>query len=187
MKKFQLPKNLRYALIFLFVIFFTALAGQPFPENYFHLADPLVMMAAVVLPLPYALIASVLACVAVDCIKGYTLLALTTIITKILLVLAVKGLLKLPAAQKNPDLIAAPAALIAIPCNYLGCAAVHFYAAFSDETSIAKQLGAALSYATRLLQKEAVQAVLGVLIFILLYGIYKKMKERRAQKPTDEE
>ncbi|MBQ7971794.1 MAG: hypothetical protein IJ294_05555 [Clostridia bacterium] len=187
MKKFQLPKNLRYALIFLFLIFFAALAGQPFPEGYFHLADPLVMMAAAVLPLPLALITSVIACVAVDCIKGYTLLALTTAIAKILLVLAVKGLLKLPAAQKFPDLIAAPAALLSIPCNYLGCAAVYFYTAFSGETSIAKQLSTALSYATRVLQKETVQALLGVLLFVLLYGVYKKMKDRRAKKPTDEE
>lgn len=187
MKKFELPKNLRYALIFLFLIFFAALAGQPFPENYFHLADPLVMMAAVVLPLPLALIVSVLACVAVDCIKGYTLLALTTAIAKILLVLAVKGLLKLPAAEKFPDLIAAPAALISVPCYYLGCAAVYFYTTFSGETSIAKQLGAALAYAIRVLQKETVQAFIGVLLFVLLYGVYKKMKERRAKKQIDEE
>ncbi len=187
MKKFQLPKNLRYALIFLFVLFFTALAGQPFPESHFHLADPLVMMAAVVLPTPYALVVSALACAAADWIKGYALLTITTAIAKVLLVLAVKGLLKLPAAEKFPDLIAAPAALIAIPLYYLGAAADYFYTAFSGDTSIAKQLGAALAYATRVLQKEAVQAMVGILVFILLYGIYKKMKERKAKKQTNEE
>lgn len=182
MKKFQLPKNLRYALIFLFLIFFAALAGQPFPENYFHLADPLAMMAAVVLPLPYALIVSVLACVAVDCIKGYTLLALTTAIAKILLVLAVKGLLKLPAAQNYPDLIAAPAALLSIPLYYLGAAIDYFYNHLPNGS-----ISAALAYATRVLQKETVQAFIGVLLFVLLYGIYKKLKERKAKKQIDEE
>ena len=182
MKKFQFPKNLRYALIFLFAIFFTALAGQSFPESYFHLADPLVMMAAVVLPLPYALIVSALACVAVDWIKGYALLTITTAIAKILLVLAVKGLLKLPAAEKYPDLIAAPAALISIPCYYMGAAATHFYTAFSGNTSIAKQIGTSLSYAVRVLQKESIQAMVGFLLFLLLYGIYKKMKERKSTK-----
>lgn len=187
MKKFKFPQNLRYALIFFFFIFFVALAGQPFPEGYFHLADPLVMMAAVVLPLPYGLILSVLACATVDLIKGYTLLAITTVLAKMILVLAVKGLLKLPAAKKFPDLVAAPAALIAIPCYYLGAAFDSFYNTFTQDVPLEKQLGSALSYATRVLQKEAVQAVLGLLIFILLFGIYKKMKERKAKKQTLEE
>lgn len=189
MKKFQLPKNLRYALIFLFFIFFTALAGQPFPAGYFHLADPLVMMAAVVLPTPYALIVAVIGCAAVDWIKGYYLLTIATVLAKIALVLAVKGLLKLPAAQKYPDLAAAPAALLSIPFYYLGAAAVYFYDTFSStaETPLAKQLFAALAYAARVLQKESLQAILGVLVFILLYGIYKKMKQRRAQKQSEEE
>ncbi len=189
MKKLELLKKFRYALIFFFVIFFTALAGQSFPENYFHLADPLVMMAAVVLPLPLALVVSVVACVAADWIKGYALLTITTVIAKILLVLAVKGLLKLPPAEKFPDLLAAPAALISVPYYYLGTAVNSFYNAFSltNDTPLGSQIGTALAYATRVLQKEAIQALLSVLLFILLYGIYKKMKERKAKKQTDEE
>lgn len=177
MKDSKFSKNLRYALIFFFAIFFIALAGQKFPEGYFHLADPLVMMGAVVLPLPYALLVSSLACAAVDWIKGYTLLALTTVVAKILLVLAVKGLMKLPAAQKFPDLIAAPAALLSIPFYYLGAAIDYFYNHLPDAP-----ISAALTYATRVLKKETVQAFLGILVFILLYGIYKKMKERKAHK-----
>ena len=177
MKESKFLKKLRYALIFLFAIFFTALAGQSFPEGYFHLADPLVMMGAVVLPLPYALIVSALACVAVDWIKGYTLLTITTVIAKPLLVLAVNGLLKLPTAKKFPDLIAAPAALLSIPFYYLGAAIDYFYNHLPDAS-----ISAALTYATRVLQKETVQAFSGILVFILLYGIYKKMKDRKAHK-----
>lgn len=182
MKKTEFPKNLRYALIFFSAIFFIALAGQTFPEGYFHIADPLVMMGAVVLPLPYALIVSALACAAVDLIKGYTLLAITTLIAKPLLVLAVKGLLKLPTAKKFPDLIAAPAALISIPLYYLGAAIDYFYNHLPNGS-----ISDALGYATRVLQKETVQAFLGILIFILLYGIYKKMKEQKAKKQNNEE
>ena len=181
MKDSKFSKNLRYALIFFFAIFFIALAGQSFPEGYFHLADPLVMMGAVVLPLPYAMIVSALACAAVDWIKGYTLLALTTVVAKILLVLAVKGLMKLPAAQKNPDLIAAPAALLSIPFYYLGAAIDYFYNHLPNGS-----ITAALSYATRVLKKETVQAFLGILVFILLYGIYKKMKDRKNKQPDQE-
>lgn len=187
MKKIQSLKNLRYALIFLFVIFFAALAGQPFPAGLFHLADPLVMMAAVVLPLPYALIVSILGCLAVDLIKGYYLLTITTAIAKILLILLVKWLLKLPAAQKYPDLVAAPAVLISIPLYYLGAVVDHLYNNYTADSSLMKLIGAALSYAARVLQKEAVQALFGFLVFVLLYGIYKKMKEHRAKKQLDEE
>lgn len=185
--KFKLPQNIKYAMIFFFFIFFAALAGQPFPEGYFHLADPLIMMAAAVLPLPYALILSVAACVAVDLIKGYTLLAIATAIAKVLLVLAVKGLLKLPVAQKFPDLIAAPAALLSLPCAYLSITALYFYSHFTGKTSLMKQISAAFDYATRILPKEAIQAVLGVLIFIFLYGIYKKREQRKMLKETTEE
>lgn len=182
MKKIQFPKLLRSALIFLFFIFFTALAGQPFPAGYFHLADPLVMMAAVALPLPYALIIAVLGCAAVDWIKGYFLLTFITVVAKILLVLAVKGLLKLPAAKQYPDLVAAPAALISIPLYYLGAAIDYFYNNLPNAP-----IGTALAYATRVLQKEAVQALLGMLLFILLYGIYKKIKQRHAAKQSKEQ
>lgn len=180
MMKFKLPKNIKYALLFLFIIFFTALAGQPFPEGYFHLADPLVMLAAVVLPMPYALAVSMIGCVAADFAKGYLLLAITTAISKAILVLAVKGLSQCPLAQKFPDLLTAPAALLSIPCYYLGVAITRFFTA-AEGNALLKQLGESFIYAVRVLQKESLQAMVGIFLYLLLYGIYKKQKEKNAK------
>ena len=109
--KFKLPRNLKYALAFFLVIFFAGLVGQPFPHGYLHPADPLVMLAAVVLPAPWAIAASAVACVVVDLIKGYYLLSLTTLLIKILMVLVIKGLLKTKPAKAYPDILLAPVAL----------------------------------------------------------------------------
>lgn len=180
--KFKLSRNIKYSLIFFFVIFFATLAGQPFPTGYMHPADPLVMMAAVVLPSPHAAILSVVASVAVDLIKGYELLAITTAFVKLLMILAVKGLLRLPAAAKFPDLIAAPAALIPVPTYFLGLFITQFCITFGEKLTFMKQASGALEVATRGLEKDLIQAVASMLIFILLYGIYKKIKARRAAK-----
>ena len=177
--KFKLSRNFKYSIAFFLAIFFAGLVGQPFPHGYLHPADPLVMMAAVVLPTPYALVVSVLPCVAVDLVKGYYLLSVTTLIIKVLMVLAVKGLLKIPAAKNYPDIVAAPAALIPVPCYYLSIAL--------ETCVIIKQpVALAFIYATRTLGKDLVQGVASLLLFMVLYSVYKKLKERRKNKKTAE-
>ncbi len=177
--KIKLSRNIKYALAFFLAIFFAGLAGQPFPHGYLHPADPLVMMAAVVLPTPYALAVSAVACVAMDLIKGYYLLSITTLVIKILMVLAVKALLKLPAAEKYPDLIVAPVALIPVPCYYLSIALETYFIG-------AKPLAEAFFYATRTLGKDLIQGAAGLLLFMILYSIYKKRKQRRKKKTAEE-
>jgi uncharacterized membrane protein len=176
--KFKLSRNFKYSIAFFLVIFFAGLIGQPFPHGYLHPADPLVMMAAVLLPAPYAIAISAAACVAVDLIKGYYLLSLTTLVIKILMVLAVKGLLKLKASEKFPDLVIAPVALIPIPIYYLSIALEsHFIRELA--------LHEAFAYACRTLQKDTVQGAAGMLLFMLLYTGYKKLKNRRNTKKSE--
>lgn len=176
--KFKLPRNLKYALAFFLAIFFAGLVGQPFPHGYLHPADPLVMLSAVVLPAPYALAVSALACVAVDLVKGYYLLSITTLLIKILMVLAIKGLLKTNAAKTYPDLVLAPTALIPVPCYYLSIA---LEAHFLSKIPLAE----AFAYATRTLGKDLVQGTASLLLFMILYTIYKKIKDRKKKTAED--
>ena len=176
--KIKLSRNLKYAPAFFLAIFFAGLVGRPFPHGYLHPADPLVMLSAVFLPAPWAIAVSATACVAVDLTKGYYLLSLTTLLIKILMVLAVKGLLKTKPAKEYPDILLAPVALIPVPCYYLSIALeTHF---------IGKEpLAEAFTYATRTLGKDLVQGAASLLLFMILYSVIKKIKQRK--KKTAEE
>lgn len=165
-------KTLNRTILFAILIFFAALIGQGTAHGYIHPADPIIMLAAMLLPTPYALAGAGLASVAADLIKGYYLLAPATLIIKMLTVLAVKGLLTLKPAQKHPELMASAAALVPVPGYYLAEAIY--------QLCIGKG-AAAFTTATVTLQKNLVQGVAGILVFIFIYDIYKGIQAGRQE------
>lgn len=168
----KISKETKRALLLGILILFLSLIGQRVAHGYLHPADPIVMLAAMLLPLPHAMIAAGVAGVAVDLIKGLYLLSPATLIAKLLMVLAVHFLLKTKPAQKHPELITAPAALIPAPIYYL--------AELINQLILGKGL-AAFSAAAITLQSDLVQAAAGILIYIFLYDLYKGIKAGREE------
>lgn len=160
-------KKYTSAIVFGILIFLAALIGQPTAHGYLHPADPLILLAAVLLPLPQSMVAAGLAGLLADLAKGYYLLSPFTLIIKLLMVLAVKGLLKTKSAQKHPELMVSVAALIPVPGYYL---AELLYQLITGNGA------SSFANAAVTLQKNTVQAAAGVLLFILLYDLYKGIK-----------
>ena len=167
-----MKKNVKTAVLFGCLIFLAALVGLPTAHGYLHPADPLILLAGMLLPTPHAMISVGLASLLADLGKGYYLLAPVTMVIKVLTVWAVKGLLKTKPAQKFPEVMVSLAALIPIPAYYL--------------TELIYQLctgGKLQAFATAAvtLRKDSVQAVASMLLFILIYDIYKGIKAGREE------
>lgn len=168
----KISKDTKRAVLFGVLIFFAALIGQRVAHGYIHPADPLVILAAMLLPAPHAIIAAGVASVAVDLLKGLYLLSPATLIIKILMVLAVKLLLKTKAGQRFPELMASAAALIPVPGYYLSELLYQL---------IRGQGLAAFSAATVTLKADLVQAGGSILLLVFIYDIYKGIRSGREE------
>ena len=177
-----MKKNLKSAVIFGIFIFLAAMVGQGTAHGYLHPADPIILLAAFLLPTPYAMIGAGAASLLADLLKGYYLLAPVTLAIKLLMVLAVKGLLRTRPAQKFPELTVSVAALIPVPGYYLSELLYQF---------VIGKKAAAFTAAAVTLRKDLIQGFAGILLFILLYDAYKGIKnakeELRKQKEEAEE
>ncbi len=165
-------KNTKTALLMGVLIFAAAIVGQRTAYGYLHPADPLILLAGMLLPMPHAMISVGVAGLLADLAKGYYLLAPITLVIKLLMVWAVKMLLKTRPAEKYPEVMVSAAALIPVPGYYLG--------------ELIHQLctgGKLASFATAAvtLRKDLVQAVASILLFIVIYDIYKGIKNGREE------
>lgn len=168
----KLSKNTKRSVLFFILIFTAALIGQATAHGYLHPADPLILLAGMLLPLPHALVSVGAASLLADVAKGYYLLAPVTLLIKLLMVWAVKGLLRTKPAKKHPELMASIAALIPVPGYYLA-------ELINQLLQIKKS--AAFSIAAVTLRKDLIQALAGVLLFILVYDCYKGIKAGREE------
>lgn len=168
----KLSKSTKQAILFFILIFAAALVGQGTAHGYLHPADPLILLAGMLLPLPHALVSVGLASLLADLGKGYYLLAPVTLIIKLLMVWTVKVLLRTKPAEKHPELMVSIATLIPVPGYYL--------AELIYQLCIGKKFQA-FSLATVTLRKDLIQAVAGILLFILIYDLYKGIKAGREE------
>lgn len=160
----KFSKTTKQALIYELLIFFGALIGQRIGFSAdLHAADPFIVLAAMSLPLPYAMAVTGIASVAVDLLKGYYLLAPVTLIVKLAMVLAVKGLLKTKPAQKHPELMASIALFIPVLGYYLGETVVLFI--------FGEGMSSFAIAASRTIKIDLLQAVGGVLVLYFLYDM----------------
>lgn len=181
----KFSKNTKLAILFSLLIFAAALIGPRTAHGYLHPADPLILLSGMLLPLPHALWSVGIASLLADLGKGLYALAPVTLILKLLMVWAVKGLLRTKPAEKHPELMVSAAALIPVPGYYL---AELIYQLF-----LGKKL-ASFSIAAVTLRKDLVQAVAGILLFLIIYDFYKGIKagkeevrRLKAQKEEDAE
>lgn len=171
-------KKIKKVIPFGVLIFLLMLIGQPTAYGYLHPADPLVLLTAMLLPTPAAMLATGLSSLAADLIKGYYLLAPVTLIIRILMVLLVKKLTTLSPSKKHEELLAAPALLVPVIGYFLGELLFGLIAGLK---------GAAWSAAVGTLTKNLIQAVASVLLFIFIYDIVKGFSAARAQMRAQKE
>lgn len=169
-------KNLKKTILFGVLILILMLIGRPTAFGYLHPADPLVLLAALMLPAPYAMLAAGIAGAAADLLKGYYLLAPLTLILRILMVLLVKKLSSLSPAKKHEELLAAPAAFLPVVLYFLG-ELIFGLLAGAKEAAWASALGT--------LNKNLIQAAASVLLFIFIYDMVKGFSAARAQMKAE--
>ena len=115
----------------------------------------------------------------VELLKGYFATAPFTLIIKLLMVLAVKGLLGLKAAKQSPDVFVSVAALIPVPGYYI--AQLIKWQVYSWISGYAYN---PLYWANASLTKNLIQGVASMLIFIVLCDLIKgwrKIKKAAAE------
>lgn len=145
------------------LIFFAAWVGLPTAHGYLHPADALILLAALMLPLPQALLAAGIASLAADLVKGYLLLAPVTLVIKLLIVLAAFALMRLPTAKKYPSLVPAPALFLPVAGYYLA----------EGIFQLTEGTENAFIIAAGTLQKDLLQAAGSVVLFIILYDFWQ--------------
>ena len=168
----KMKKQTKSTIIFGILLFFAALIGQRVAHGYIHPADPIVLLAAMLLPTPHAMIAAGVTGVAVDLIKGLYLLSPATLLVRLLMVLAVRQLLKTKPARKHPELMVSIAALVPVPLYYLSEVVNQL---------IHGQRLASFRIATITLQADLIQAVASILLFIFIYDAYKGIQAGREE------
>ena len=163
----KLDRNMKRAILFGILILLAAMLGQPFAHGYMHPADPLILLAAIFLPSPHALIACGAASMAADLFKGYYMMAPITLLIKLLMVWAAKKLYAAKIGQKHPEMLASFAALIPIPCYYL--AEMIFQL-------IQKSGWESFALAAETLPKNFIQGAASLLLFILIHDLCQSFR-----------
>ncbi len=163
----KFDRNMKRAILFFVLILLAAMLGQPFAHGYMHPADPLILLAAIFLPAPHALIACGGASLAADLFKGYFILAPITLLIKLLMVWAAKKLYTAKFAEKHPEMLTSLAALIPIPCYYL--AELLFQL-------IQKSGAESFALAAETLPKNLIQGSASLLLFILIHDLCKSFR-----------
>ena len=165
----QIKRTLPLALLMLVA----AWLGQSTANGYLHGADIFILLACVILPTPHAAVAAGLTGALADCLKGYSGLALLTLVIKVLMVLLGKALLKTALGKKYPEIAVAPAALVPVAGYFLYKLVFHLI--------IGEGLGA-FAIAAGTLQKDLIQAGASFLLFVFIYDLY--MGIRAAKEST---
>ncbi len=162
------------------LVFFAAFIGLRTANGAIHPADPIILLISVLMPTPYALVSVGLGSFIADLAKGFYLLSPATLIIKLLMVLAVKAMMKTKPAGKYPEILTAPALLIPVAGYYL---------AKVIELLIQKQGFKAFSAGATTLQKDLVQAAAGILVYFILYHLVTSFIEFRKslKQPKEEE
>ena len=146
-------KLLTHSAIFAALIFLaTSYLSIPLPVmGYVHLGDGLILLAAALLPTPYAIGAAIIGAGAADLMAGYALYLPATVIIKALTTLCV--------SRKTKNIIGARNLIGIIPAALLCAGGYYLF-----EAIIAKSLVTPLAS----VPFNLVQSVCGAVVFVLL-------------------
>jgi uncharacterized membrane protein len=146
-----------------------------------HFADPFIMLAAVILPLPWAVAAMLVGFPLADWIKLVDPThVVASLLIHLLMILLIRLLVKNKHYEKLQDILLAPVALLPILGYYLWAVVKNL---FQDQPA-----AAAFRLGLGSLRKDIVQAAATVLFFFIAFSIYKALQKRKAEKqnPTEE-
>lgn len=137
--------------------------------GYIHLGDAIIYLAAVLLDTPYAIVASMIGAGLSDLTAGYAIYIIPTIIIKALVVLSIKGLLKLSKNSIVSDLLCCLSGIVTVIGYYIAEVILILLASNGG-------INAALTGAIATLPVNAVQALASAVLFMILSTIVRQTK-----------
>jgi uncharacterized repeat protein (TIGR04002 family) len=153
MKKNKTIKHLTYSAILAALIFLsTAYLAMPLPVlGYVHLGDGFILLAAAILPTPYAVGAAVIGAGAADIVSGYVIYLPATVI--------IKAITAMLVSSKDKKMISVRNLTALIPAVLVCCGGYYLY-----ESLIYKSFVSPIAS----VPFNLVQSALGGIIFVLL-------------------
>jgi uncharacterized repeat protein (TIGR04002 family) len=153
MKKSKTIKHLTYSAILAALIFLsTAYLAMPLPVlGYVHLGDGFILLAAAILPTPYAVGAAVIGAGAADIVSGYVIYLPATVI--------IKAITAMLISSKDKKMISVRNLTALIPAVLVCCGGYYLY-----ESLIYKSFVSPIAS----VPFNLVQSALGGIIFVLL-------------------
>ncbi|MBQ8894839.1 MAG: ECF transporter S component [Clostridia bacterium] len=119
MKRSKLTHLVIAALLAALVLVITRLSFPIGAGGYIHVGDSMIYLAVLMLPLPYALPAAMLGAGLADFTSGYAVYVIPTVLIKAAMVLAAKGLIRLPKKAILQDLLICATGVITVAGYYL--------------------------------------------------------------------
>ncbi|MBQ7935636.1 MAG: hypothetical protein IJ407_05565 [Clostridia bacterium] len=159
----KFSKPVKTSLILGILMLAAAMIGQSTAYGYLHAADIFVLLTAILLPIPHAAITAGVTGVLADLMKGYLFRSLATLLAKVLMVLAAKGLMKLPFGKKHPECMAGFAAFVPVIIYYIFEVIMQFIGGCGT---------ASFALAAATFRKDLIQAAGSYILLIFVYDIY---------------
>ncbi len=171
MKKEIVNKIIKY-LLWTIAIYVATLSGFAFKlagGNYIHIGDAAVYLSALVLPVPAAIVVSVIGCALADVTLSSINYIVATVIVKTLIVLAAKMLLKLSDKVLIQDVLVCLCGVITVAGYYIADVVMLL---IQKNGFIASIVGA-----MEFLKLNIIQALVCAVVYIVISGFARKTKE----------
>lgn len=166
MQKKQIFHTVLTALFAALILVITRLSFPLAAGGYIHLGDAMIYLAALVLPLPYALSAAAIGAGLADFTSGYAIYVIPTILIKAALVLAAKGLIRLAKKPIAQDGLICATGVLTVAGYYLADVILTLLAGSSLSASFSASLGA--------IPFNTIQAVAAGALYLLLSTAARK-------------
>lgn len=161
-------KHLTQSALFAALVFAATLTGAVAPIGggaYIHIGDALIYTAVLFLPMPFAIGAAAIGAGLADVMLGSAIYVIPTVVTKTLVVIAAKGIMRLAKTSLMQDTLISLCGIV----NILG-----YFVAECFMTSVA---GAASGILFNVLQ-----ALASAVVFIIISGPARKIYKRVTKK-----
>lgn len=177
----QKNKQITMSAIFAALVFLATLTGAVAPIGggaYVHIGDAMIYLAALVLPLPYAVCASAIGAGLADLMLGSAIYIIPTVIVKSLLVVAAKGVSKLSSKSVIKDILVCLTGVVTVAGYYV--AEVVLLLISGSEFTVALSVGAANS-----ILFNTIQALASAAVYMILSGAVRSFMDKRKNAPAE--
>ena len=177
----QKNKQITMSAIFAALVFLATLTGAVAPIGggaYVHIGDAMIYLAALVLPLPYAVCASAIGAGLADLMLGSAIYIIPTVIVKSLLVVAAKGVSKLSSKSVIKDILVCLTGVVTVAGYYV--AEVVLLLISGSEFTVALSVGAANS-----ILFNTIHALASAAVYMILSGAVRSFMDKRKNAPAE--